>query len=253
MTDWNFEGRIVIITGGGSGIGKQAALDFAKYKANVVIFDINEENGKKVEEEIKNAGGNAIYVKVDIMDQTSVKNAVAQVKEKFEKIDVLVNCAGGQSAPKKFLRTKKKDWDFEIGLNLYGTLNCTQAVLRTMIKQKYGRIINISSDAGKTGEPLLAVYAAAKGGVQSFSKSLAKEVGPDGITVNVICPGTTRTPLTALLFKDPNFIAKMTKRYPMRRLGEPQDITNGILFLASEESGWITGQVISISGGYTMC
>ncbi|MHA1269348.1 MAG: SDR family NAD(P)-dependent oxidoreductase [Candidatus Helarchaeota archaeon] len=251
MTEWDFENKIVVITGGGSGIGEHAAKEFAKYKATTIIFDISDENGNKVIEDIKNNNGIGEFFKVDITNQDEIKDIAKQIYEKYGKIDILVNCAGKQDAPTEFLRTKKKSWDIEIGVNFYGVLICTQAILKYMKKKKYGRIISISSDAGKVGEPLLAVYSGAKGAIQSFSKALAKEVGKFGITVNVICPGTTETPMTAPLFKSPEIISKMVKRYPMRRLGKPNDIVNGILFLASDESSWITGQVISISGGYS--
>ncbi|MHA1299608.1 MAG: SDR family NAD(P)-dependent oxidoreductase [Candidatus Helarchaeota archaeon] len=247
------KGRVVFITGAGSGIGRQTALDFAEKGAIPIIVDIDEEKAKNVAGEIKNKGGDAYPLKLDITDQDAVKAAVKEVFEKYGRIDILVNNAGVQSVPSPFLRSKKKHWDFEIGVNIYGVLNCTQAILKYMKKAKYGRIISVGSDAGKVGEPQIAVYSATKGAIIAFTKALAKEVGKFGVTVNMVCPGTTKTPLTEVLWNAPQIIEKMTKRYPLRRLGEPKDISNGILFFASDESSWITGQILSVSGGYSMC
>ncbi len=248
------KGKIVFITGAGSGIGRQTALDFAGLGAIPIIVDIDEEKTKKVANEIKNQGGDAYPLKLDITDLEAVKNAVNEVVEKYGQIDVLVNNAAVQSNPGDFIRTRKKDWDFEIAVNIYGLLNCSQTLAKQMKKQKSGRIISIGSDAGKVGEPLIAVYSGTKGFVFAFTKALAKELGKFGVTVNAIAPGTTRTPLTEPLFAGaPQIVEKMTKRYPMRRLGEPKDISNAILFFARDESSWITGQVLSVSGGYSMC
>ncbi len=245
--------RIVFITGGGSGIGRQTALDFAEQGAIPIIVDIVEEKANNVIEEIKSKGGQAYPLKLDIKDHEAVDVEVQKLIEKFQKIDILVNNAGVQSIPNDFLRSKKEHWDFEIGVNIYGVLNCTQAVLKSMKKQKYGRIISVGSDAGKVGEPQIAVYSATKGAIMAFTKALAKEVGKYGITVNMVSPGTTKTPLTEPLFKAEQIIGKMVKRYPMQRLGEPKDISNAILFFASDGSGWITGQILSVSGGYSTC
>ena len=247
------KGKIIFITGAGSGIGRQTALDFAELGAIPVIVDIDEEKVKKVVDEIKSKGGDAYPLKLDITDLEAVKAAVDKLIEKYQKIDVLVNNAGVQANPGEFIRSRKKNWDFEVAVNIYGVLNCTHAIAKVMKKQKSGRIISIGSDAGKVGEPMIVVYSGTKGFVFAFTKALAKELGKFGVTVNAIAPGTTKTPLTAPLFEGaPQIIEKMTKRYPMRRLGEPKDISNAILFLASDESSWITGQILSVSGGYSM-
>ncbi|MHA1267603.1 MAG: SDR family NAD(P)-dependent oxidoreductase [Candidatus Helarchaeota archaeon] len=246
--------KIVFITGAGSGIGRQTALDFAKQGAIPVIVDIDEEKVKKVVEEIKNKNGEAFPLPLDITDFDAVKSAVKELVERYGKIDVLVNNAGVQSNPGDFIRTRPKNWDHEIRVNIYGVLNCTHAIAKQMKKQKSGRIISIGSDAGKVGEPLIAVYSGTKGFVFAFTKALAKELGKFGVTVNAIAPGTTRTPLTEPLFQGaPQIVEKMVKRYPMRRLGEPKDISNAIQFFAKDESNWITGQILSVSGGYSMC
>ncbi|HUX97990.1 MAG TPA: SDR family NAD(P)-dependent oxidoreductase [Candidatus Deferrimicrobium sp.] len=248
------KGKIVFITGAGSGIGRQTALDFAELGAIPIVVDIDEAKIKAVVDEIKNKGGDAYPLKLDITDTEAVKKAVDEIAEKYQKIDILVNNAGVQSNPGDFIRTKKKNWDHEINVNIYGVLNCTQAIAKIMKRQNYGRIVSIGSDAGKVGEPLIVVYSGTKGFIIAFTKALAKELGKSNITVNMVCPGTTRTPLTEPLFQGaPQIIEKMVKRYPMRRLGEPKDISNAVLFLAKEESGWITGQILSVSGGYSMC
>jgi 2-hydroxycyclohexanecarboxyl-CoA dehydrogenase len=248
------KGKIVFITGAGSGIGRQTALDFAGLGAIPIVVDIDEAKIKAVVDEIKSKGGDAYPLKLDITDTEAVKKAVDELAEKYQKIDVLVNNAGVQSNPGDFIRTKKKNWDHEINVNIYGVLNCTVAIAKIMKRQNSGRIISIGSDAGKVGEPLIVVYSGTKGFIIAFTKALAKELGKSNITVNMVCPGTTRTPLTEPLFQGaPQIIEKMVKRYPMRRLGEPKDISNAILFLAKEESGWITGQILSVSGGYSMC
>jgi 2-hydroxycyclohexanecarboxyl-CoA dehydrogenase len=248
------KGKIVFITGAGSGIGRQTALDFAELGAIPIVVDIDEAKIKAVVDEIKNKGGDAYPLKLDITDTEAVKNAVDELVGKYQKIDVLVNNAGVQSNPGDFIRTKRKNWDHEINVNIYGVLNCTVAIAKIMKRQNSGRIISIGSDAGKVGEPLIVVYSGTKGFIIAFTKALAKELGKSNITVNMVCPGTTRTPLTEPLFQGaPQIIEKMVKRYPMRRLGEPKDISNAILFLAKDESSWITGQIISVSGGYSMC
>ncbi|NVM30927.1 MAG: SDR family oxidoreductase [Candidatus Helarchaeota archaeon] len=247
------KGKVVFITGAGSGIGKQTALDSVEQGAIPVIVDIDGEKVNKVVDEIKSKGGDAYPLNLDITDFEAVKAAVKELIEKYGKIDVLVNNAGVQSNPGDFIRSRKKNWDHEIAVNIYGVLNCTHAIAKQMKKQKSGRIISIGSDAGKVGEPLIAVYSGTKGFIFAFTKGLAKELGKFGITVNAIAPGTTRTPLTEPLFQAaPEIIEKMVKRYPMRRLGEPKDISNAILFLAKDESSWITGQILSVSGGYSM-
>lgn len=246
--------KVIFITGAGSGIGRQTALDSAEQGAIPIIVDIDDEKVNNVVDEIKSKGGEAYPLKLDITDMDSVKAAVNEILDKYDKIDILVNNAGVQSNPGDFIRTRKKNWDHEINVNIYGVLNCTQVIAKQMKRQKFGRIISLGSDAGKVGEPLIVVYSGTKGFIIAFTKGLAKELGKFGITVNMVCPGTTRTPLTEPLFlAAPEIIEKMKKRYPMRRLGVPKDISNAILFLAKDESSWITGQILSVSGGYSMC
>jgi NAD(P)-dependent dehydrogenase (short-subunit alcohol dehydrogenase family) len=190
------KGKIVFITGAGSGIGRQTALDFAGLGAIPIVVDIDEAKIKAVVDEIKSKGGDAYPLKLDITDTEAVKKAVDELAEKYQKIDVLVNNAGVQSNPGDFIRTKKKNWDHEINVNIYGVLNCTVAIAKIMKRQNSGRIISIGSDAGKVGEPLIVVYSGTKGFIIAFTKALAKELGKSNITVNMVCPGTTRTPLT---------------------------------------------------------
>ena len=245
-----FKDRVVLVTGAGRGIGRAIAEAFAKEGARVVVNDINEETAKNTAEELKNLGGDAIGVKADVTDYEDVKRMVDEVKKAFGPVDILVNNAGFWTI-KKFTDTTPEDWEKDIRICYYGTLNCTHAVLKDMIERKYGRVINIVSDAGRIGEPYLTVYSGAKAAVIGFSKALAKEVARHNITVNCVAAGVTKTPGVEGFLKSVGGEEKLVKAYPRGRLGNPEDIANGVIFFALDESEYITGQVISISGGYT--
>jgi len=246
---YSFKDKVVIVTGAGRGIGKEIALSFAKAGAKVAVVDIDEESAKKTVDEIKAMGGEAAAYKVDISDYNQVKNMVDDVVKKYGKVDILVNNAAIWLV-KPFKDTKPEDWEREIRVNYIGTLNCTHAVLHHMMERRYGRIINIVSDAGRVGEPWLANYSGTKGAIMGFSKALAKEVGRYNITVNCVSPGVTKTPGAEGFIKKFGE-EKLAKAYPLGRLGEPKDVANAVLFFAADESGYITGQVLSVSGGYT--
>ncbi len=245
-----FRDRVVLVTGAGRGIGRAIAEAFAKEGAKVVVNDINEETAKSTAQELKKLGGDAIGVKADVTDYDDVRRMVDEVKEVFGPVDILVNNAGFWTI-KKFTDTTPEDWERDIRICYYGTLNCTHAVLKDMIGKRYGRIINIVSDAGRIGEPYLTVYSGAKAAVIGFSKALAKEVARHNITVNCVAAGVTKTPGVEGFLKSVGGEEKLVRAYPRGRLGNPEDIANGVIFFALDQSEYITGQVISISGGYT--
>ncbi len=243
------KGKVALVTGAGRGIGREIALTLAKEGARVVVNDINEEMAEKTAEDIKKDGFEAYGVKADITDLEEVQEMINKIREKFGPVDILVNNAGYWTI-KQFKDTTPEDWKKDIGICFIGTMNCCKAVLEDMMNKKYGRIINIASDAGRIGEPFLSVYSGAKAAVIGFAKALAKEVARYNITVNNVAAGVTKTPgvegFISMIGEE-----KLVKAYPMRRLANPKDIANAVLFFALEESEYITGQTLSVSGGYT--
>ncbi len=261
--DLNLAGKTAIVTGGGSNIGRAIVLAFAGEKANVVIADIDEAQGQKVAKEAASLGGKSLVIKTDVTNYDSVMAMVKGTIDKFGKLDILVNNVGW-AMDRLFIEKPREEWGKEVNINLWGVLNCTRAVLDHMIERKYGKIISIGSDAGRMGEYREAVYAACKGGIMALSKSLAREVGRYGINVNVVCPGVTvpenpdyagdlsmwKGPMAQVFTTEAQ--EKAAKAYPLRRLGKPEDIAKAVIFLASDAASFITGQTISVSGGYTM-
>ncbi|MBM4446723.1 MAG: 3-oxoacyl-ACP reductase FabG [Chloroflexi bacterium] len=261
--DLHLAGKTVIVTGGGSNIGRGIVLAFAKEWPNIVIADIDEVQGQKVAKEANALGGKPVVIKTDVTNVDSVTATVKKTLEQFGKIDILVNNAGW-GMDRLFIEKPRAEWEKEVSINFWGVINCTRAVLDHMIEQKYGKIISISSDAGRMGEYREAVYAGCKGGVIAMSKALARELGRYGINVNVVCPGMTlpespehagelsmwKSPMAQFL--TPEVQERAAKAYPLRRLGKPQDVANLVVFLASDAASFITGQTISVSGGYTM-
>ncbi|MBO8181917.1 MAG: glucose 1-dehydrogenase [Archaeoglobus sp.] len=245
-----FKDRVVLVTGAGRGIGRAIALAFGKEGAKVVVNDLNLEAANEVVKEIESNGGKAMAIKADITKLEEVEKMVEEVKKNFGSVDILVNNAGYWTI-KLFKDTTPEDWQKDVGVCYFGTLNCCKAVINDMIEKKYGRIINIVSDAGRIGEPFLSVYSGAKAAVIGFAKALSKEVARYNITVNNIAAGVTKTPGVESFLKGVGGEEKLIKAYPRGRLGEPEDIANGVLFFAADESEYITGQTISISGGYT--
>lgn len=251
MTEFlNLDGRVAIVTGGARGIGKAIAETLATRGANIAVADLRMELAEETANEISaNSGIETIALEVDVSDQASAKAMVKSAIAKFGKIDILVNNAG-ITRDGLIMRMKEADWDLVLDINLKGAFNCAQALARPMMKQRYGRIINISSVSGITGQAGQTNYSSSKAGLIGFTKALAKEVGSRNITVNAVAPGFIETVLTVDLpdeIKD--FSIKMT---PLGRFGVPQDIANAVAFLASDESSFITGVTLQVDGGMVM-
>jgi 2-hydroxycyclohexanecarboxyl-CoA dehydrogenase len=250
-----FDNQTVIVTGGGGGIGGATCRRFSKEGARVAVFDLNFEAAEKVAAAIRAEGGTAEAFKCDITDRVSVNAAVAATEAKLGPIDVLVNNAGWDVF-KPFTKTEPAQWDKLIAINLTGALHMHHAVLPGMAIRKKGRIVNISSDAARVGSSGEAVYAACKGGLVAFSKTIAREHARHGITVNVVCPGPTDTALFADYKEGAGNPEKLmeafTRSIPLGRIGQPEDLPGAVLFFASSDAAFVTGQVLSVSGGLTM-
>ena len=251
----NIQGKTVIVTGGGGGIGGATCRRFAQEGAKVAVFDMNLQAAEKVAADIVAAGGQAAAFKCDITNRAEVDAAVAAVGSQLGPIDVLVNNAGWDVF-KPFTKTVPAEWDKLIAINLTGALHMLHAVLPGMAERKYGHIVNVASDAARGGSSGEAVYSACKGGLVALSKTLAREHARQGITVNVVCPGPTDTALLAGVAEGARDPAKLIEAFksaiPLGRLGMPDDLASAIVFFGSDDASFITGQVISVSGGLTM-
>ncbi len=249
------DGKVAVVTGGGSGIGRAIALRLAEEGAKVVIFDVNDENASVVTEEIITNGDNASAQHCDISDYASVQSAVNLTEDNTGPIDLLVNNAGWDAAV-NFLDSEPDLWAKVIGINLMGPIHMHHVVLGKMAERGAGRVVNIASDAGRVGSSGEAVYSACKGGVIAFTKTLARELTRKGIRLNTVCPGPTNTPLFDEFKEasgDGQKIADgLARAIPMKRLGDPEDYPGIVAFLLSDDAGYITGQTISVSGGLTM-
>jgi 2-hydroxycyclohexanecarboxyl-CoA dehydrogenase len=249
------EGKNVIVTGGGGAIGAAICTRFAGYGARVGVFDKNGDGARRVVDDIKRAGGIAAAGVVDITDYGAVGKAIAQFEKDVGPTDILVNNAGWDKFV-NFVDTTPELWEQIIAINLRGPLNLSHFVLKGMVGRGHGRVVNISSDAGRVGSSLEAVYSACKGGIIAFTKTVAREVARRGITLNTVCPGPTDTPLLAAVAGDDErgqkIRAALVGAIPMKRVGQPDDIPGAVCFLASDDAAFITGQTISVSGGLTM-
>jgi 2-hydroxycyclohexanecarboxyl-CoA dehydrogenase len=250
-----FEGKVVVVTGGGGGIGGATSRRFAAEGAKVAVFDLNLDAAKKVAAGIAAAGGVAEAFACDIANRADVDAAVAAVEARLGPIDVLVNNAGWDVF-RPFVKTEPAQWEKLIAINLTGALHMHHAVLPGMAARKSGRIVNIASDAARVGSSGEAVYAACKGGLVAFSKTIAREHARHGVTVNVVCPGPTDTALFAE-YKEgagnpEKLLEAFTRSIPLGRIGQPDDLPGAILFFASDDAAYVTGQVLSVSGGLTM-
>ncbi len=242
--------KTALITGAGSGNGKAIALGFAREGANVTVIDINQEAAMKTATEIRALGTEAVSVAGDISRSEDVARAVAKTIERFSAIDILVNNAGLLSrAP--FLDIKEEEWDRVLNVNLRGTFICSQRVAREMKKQgRGGVIINISSISGEVARPNTAAYVASKGGVKMLTKAMAVDLAPHKIRVNAIAPGYVRTAMTEKVFQDQAYLNKLLDRIPLGYIASPEDLVGPAIFLASEESRYVTGAILSVDGGW---
>jgi 2-hydroxycyclohexanecarboxyl-CoA dehydrogenase len=249
------EGKTVVVTGGGGGIGGATCRRFAAEGARVAVLDLSLDAALKVADEIHEKGGQALALRCDITNRAEVETALEQVQAQLGPVDVLVNNAGWDVF-RPFTKTEPAQWDKLIAINLTGALHMHHAVLPGMVERKRGRIINIASDAARVGSSGEAVYAACKGGLVAFSKTIAREHARHGITVNVVCPGPTDTALFAEYKEGAGNPEKLLEAFqrsiPLGRIGQPDDLPGAIVFFASDDASYITGQVLSVSGGLTM-
>ncbi|MDO9350164.1 MAG: 3-oxoacyl-[acyl-carrier-protein] reductase [Deltaproteobacteria bacterium] len=242
-------GKVALVTGAAQGIGKAIAMLLARNGADVVVSDINLEKAQETTNEIQGMGRRSFAIKVNVADLKDVERMVEAIVEQFGRIDILVNNAG-ITRDRLILRMTEEDWDAVLDVNLKGTFNCTKAVIRHMSKQKSGKIVSIASVSGEMGNPGQANYAASKAGVIGFTKTIAREFAGRGINVNAIAPGYIQTPMTDAV---PEKAKEELKRMiPMERLGKPEDVAQAVLFLVSENSSYITGQVLNVNGGIYM-
>lgn len=253
-------GRVSLVTGAGQGVGRQIALHLARHgSGGVAVNDFHMDRAEAVAEEIRAAGGKALAVRADVTDLAAVKAMNAEIQATLGPVGVLVNNAGNMGANptadvrKPFWETGPEVWNQAIGVNLYGVMNCAAAVIPGMIaRQAPGRIITIISDAGRYGDAGLEAYAAAKAGAAGFTRSVARTLARNGITANAVAIAATRTPATEAAFQDAERLKRMFEKYIVRRPGEPTDIANMVLFLASNASSWISGQTYPVNGGFTL-
>jgi 2-hydroxycyclohexanecarboxyl-CoA dehydrogenase len=261
--DLSLAGKTVIVTGGGSNIGRAISLTFAREGANLVVAELKADFGEKVVQEANDlkAGGRSMVIETDVTKVEAAEALAKKTMDEFGRIDVLVNNVGWD-VQMLFTETTPDFWDKVIDINYKGVLNCTKAVLPHMIEQKSGAIVSIGSDAGRMGEFKEAVYGGCKGAVIAFTKAVARETGRYGIRLNVVCPGMTvpadeeigsgsMWQVTKAQFT-PEILEKAAKSYALRRVGKAQEVANAVVFLASDAASFITGQTLSASGGYTM-
>ena len=257
-------GKTVIITGGGSNIGRAIVHAFADEGSNIVIAELDPAQGQRVADEVtaKSAGGRAIVVATDVTSHESVNAMVEAATAEFGGADVLINNAGW-TIDRLFLEKPREEWEREVQVNLWGAINCIHAVLPGMVERQGGSIVCLSSDAGRMGEYREAVYSACKAGVIALSKSVARETGRHGIRLNCVCPGLVVPPDEETISESsmwhqmrevftPEARERAVRAYPLRRMAEAREIANAVVFLASGAASFITGQTLSVSGGYTM-
>jgi 2-hydroxycyclohexanecarboxyl-CoA dehydrogenase len=265
--DLGLQGKTAIVTGGASNIGKAITEGLSAEGANVVIADVDEAQAERVATELSASGrGDVMFVKTDVGDRQQAERMAERALERFGQIDILVNNAGW-TANALFINKPYDDFEKEIAINLWGPINCIRAVAPSMIERAYGKIINIGSDAGRVGEYNEAVYGACKGGVITLSKALAVEFGKHRLNVNVVCPGLTlpdnpedagdnslwhHASPQSKIFQNEETLKKVVRHYPLRRVGVPGDIVPIVLLLSSDQTSYVTGQTISVSGGYAM-
>jgi len=249
-----FPERVAFVSGAARGIGRAIASRLAADGRAVAIGDLLEKEAAETAKAIEAAGGRAIAVSLDVTSAVSVASAVSEATDRLGPIDILVNNAGWDELH-PFLETEEPFWDRVIDVNFKGVLRLTKAVLPAMVERRWGRVVSISSDAGRVGSSGESVYAGAKGAIIAFTKTVAREVARDGVTANAVCPGPTETAMLQQVMSGEGgdkVKEAMRRAVPMKRLGTPEDVAAGVAFLASEEAGFITGQTLSVSGGLTM-
>lgn len=245
-----FQEKIVLVTGASRGIGKEIALAFAKEGVYVIVnYSGSEQRAKEVVEKMQAVGGNGEIYQCDVSDGTQVKTMIDSIVERHKKIDIIVNNAG-ITRDNLLMKMTEKDFDDVIDINLKGAFHTAKSAIRYMMKQRSGKIINISSIVGVVGNAGQINYSASKAGLLGLTKSLAKEVASRGITVNAVAPGFIETEMTAVLSEA--VVEGMMKNIPLKKFGKPEDIANVVLFLASEKADYITGQTIEVNGGMNM-
>lgn len=241
--------KIAIVTGSRRGIGKSIALELAKEGAKVVISDIDLKECQNVCDEIKKIGSDAIAVNCDVSKKRDADAMVKRVIQKFKKIDILVNNAG-VVLMKPFVQMTEKDWDFVLDINLKGVFLCTNAVVKQMIKQKSGKIISVASIAGEVGFMNTSAYCASKAGIINLTRELAMELSPHNINVNAVAPGVIATKMTEDMLKDKKTKEVLLASTPLGRIGQPEEIGKAVVFLASDDSNFITGHTLVVDGGW---
>ena len=249
-------GRIAVVSGGGRGIGRAIALALGAQGRRVAVCDILEAEAGETAGLIGGAGGAARGYRVDVTDSDSVAAGHLAIVDEMGPVEIMVNCAGWDEFY-PFVQTDEDFWDRVIDLNYKGVLRWTHRILPAMIEARWGRILNIASDAGRVGSSLEAVYSGAKGGVIAFTKTIAREAARAGVTANVVCPGPTDTDLlrSAAASQGDNaekFLGALSRAVPMRRIGQPAEVAAAVAFFCSEEAGFVTGQTLSVSGGLVM-
>lgn len=242
--------KCAIVTGASRGIGRAIARKLASLGANIVLnYRSNDEEALKVKEELLSYGVDVFLYKCDISDFNAVEEMIKASKEKFGKVDIMINNAG-ITKDTLLLRMKEEDFDKVIDVNLKGVFNCLKAITPVMVRQKFGKIVNLSSVVGLVGNAGQVNYAASKAGVIGMTKSLAKEVGSRGITVNAVAPGFIDTDMTEVLGE--KFKEEAKKSIPLKRLGKPEDVAGAVAYLVGNEASYITGQVLNVDGGIVM-
>jgi len=248
--DLFMKNKVAIVTGGASGIGEKTAEFFVQEGVRVLVADVKKEKMEEAVEFLRKMGGEARGFYGDVTDEKMVRRMVDEAVAHFGTVDFLVNSAGVGGGLKPLEIMDQAEWQRILDINLVGTIHCCKAVTPILREKKGGRIVNIASEAGVSGEKGLEVYAASKGGVIALTKSLAKNLGHYNVTVNAVAPAFVHSPMTAFL--TPEIEKKWLKMYTIKRLGETRDVASMIVFLCSERCSWITGQTVSINGGFSM-
>ena len=242
------QGRVALVTGGSRGLGHGIVMRLAREGADIAIFARTLSPAEEVAESVRALGRRAVAFSVDVTDREAVFSGTREVVKAMGRLDILVNNAGWGSIGRNLVDMDPAEWKFIVDVNLFGVFNCTRAAAEPMMKQRYGRVISIASDSGKVGTERQAILSAAKAGVMGFTRSLAFELAEYGIAVNCVSPSSVDTPLSRLSGGE-EAIRQRAQLIPMKRVGTPEDVANAVAFFAAEETGYITGQVLSVNGG----